>query len=367
MESYIVMTLFEFLVLNLTIEHKMKNMKSIFSLLLVATLFACACNSTKPTTTDVKNSNNPTSKMVLTVTDIKNEKDGQTISLKDDKGEKYTTVISIPNGNFVELEVGNRISLDAEEILEMHPAIIVSKNIVVLDGDSDYEFSYEKMEEETIWINARLTEAQGSWGQLMDCYQIQTGEKLKKDGKWDVICDEIKYFTYVEGYYYRIKMNKKWIENHEHLMDRSPYDLELLGVIEKEKDPTYVNPVKTVVSTNKQIYKVGEPIELSFEVKNTGSKAYTFLPWGTPIEDRLTGDCLEVKLNGKTIDYSGIMVKRMAPTEKDYITLKAGENAKNSINLLEGYKLTSPGKYSIQFRETYDGIPASNVVEILVE
>ncbi|RXG31826.1 hypothetical protein [Leeuwenhoekiella marinoflava] len=134
----------------------------------------------------------------------------------------------------------------------------------------------------------------------------------------------------------------------------------------EDKDTTD-NSVHTIISTNKSIYIKDEAIELSLEVKNTGNKPYTFLPWGTPIENKFTGACLKVTHNNKNIDYTGIMVKRVSPTEKDYITLESGEIAVGKVNLLDGYHLDENGVYTIQFEERYNGLPESNTIKIEIK
>lgn len=343
-------------------KKKLKMRQTTFiSLLFSLALLIASCNT--PKAGDSEEGQN--SRMEFTVTKIQNEKDGQSIFMQDDKGGQYTTIISIPNGNWIDLTVGDRISLVATEILESHPAQIISKDIKVIEHQTN--MGYEKIEEETYWIHARKKEALGIWEQPVSCFQYQTGTTINKNAEWKLLCEEIEYFDYKEGYYYQIKVLKKWLENHENLMDRVPYDLELVTVVSKEKDETYVHPVKTTIRTNKKSYKLGEAIQLTLEVNNTAASPYTFLPWGTPIENRFTGDCLTVTLNGKELPYTGIMVKRMAPTDKDYITLQQRENTSGQVNLLDGYKLTEKGLYKVQFKEQYNGIPASNVVELRVE
>ena len=61
------------------------------------------------------------------------------------------------------------------------------------------------------------------------------------------------------------------------------------------------------------------------------------------------------------------MVKRKPPTEKDYITLKTGAVTKGKVNLLDGYKLTEKGTYTIQFMEANKSLPKSNSIKIEVE
>lgn len=227
-------------------------MKTLTGFLLALIIFAVySCSTTQKSATLKKNS-----RMEFTVTKIQNEMDGQTLFLKDDNGNKYTTVISIPNGNFVEVKKGNRISLIVKDLIKMKPIAIVSRDIKIL------------------------------------------------------------------------------------------------------------NPIETKIVTDKTTYKVGEPIILSMEVKNTGKKSYTFLPWKTPIENTFTGECLNITHNNKIIEYSGIMVKRMPPTKKDFITLKTGETATGKVNVLDGYQLTEKGIYTIEFKEEHKGLPKSNSIKI---
>ena len=241
----------------------MKRITRILIILALLTIYSC---NTTP-----KNKTNSSNRLEFTVSKIQNEKDGQTVFLKDDKNVVYTTIISPANDNFVDLEVGNRISLIAKKIMENDPAQIIST------------------------------------------------------------------------------------------------DIKVLNQISESKDTAYISPIKTKISTNKNIYKIGESIELSMEVKNTGEKPYTFLPWGTPVENRFTRRCLKITHNNKTIDYSGITVKRVPPTEKDYITLKTAKTAIGKVNLLKGYKLTEKGVYSIQFEETYKGLPISNIIKVEIK
>ena len=72
--------------------------------------------------------------MEFTVTKIQNEMDGQTIFLKNDKKEKYKTIISPANGNFVELNVGDKISIKVESTIKSTPTQLISKNIRVMNN-----------------------------------------------------------------------------------------------------------------------------------------------------------------------------------------------------------------------------------------
>jgi hypothetical protein len=257
--------------------------------------------------------------------------------------------------------------LTAESTIQSTPIQIISKDIQVLSSHPPNTTQYEKTEKVIYWINSRKTKANDMSGNTMECLQYQLSEVLNKSANWKVLCDDIINFDYKEGTYYKIQVLKKWLKNHENLMDRTPYDFELIKVVSKEKDENYINPIKTIITTNKEVYSIDEPIILSLEVKNTDKKPYTFLPWGTPLEKRLTKNCIQITHNGTPIPYIGILVKRIPPTEKDYVTLTINESLTGEINLQNDYKLTEKGTYKIQFKETYKGLPASNTVTINVK
>ncbi len=67
------------------------------------------------------------------ITKIEQEKDGQMLFLKNDKNEVFTTIISIPNGNYIEVDQGNKIALEIIEVIKMKPPIIISKNIQLIE------------------------------------------------------------------------------------------------------------------------------------------------------------------------------------------------------------------------------------------
>lgn len=66
------------------------------------------------------------------ITKIRAEKDGQTLFLENDKGKVYTTIISFANGNFIEVNQGDKISLEIKDIIKMKPPAIISKNIRIV-------------------------------------------------------------------------------------------------------------------------------------------------------------------------------------------------------------------------------------------
>lgn len=84
-------------------------------------LMAISCNPSKNIGTYFK------------VSRVEPGKDGQTLYLTDGDGKQYTTVISIPNGNFTEVHQGDTVKLDITEVLDTEPTILITKSVEVLD------------------------------------------------------------------------------------------------------------------------------------------------------------------------------------------------------------------------------------------
>lgn len=200
------------------------------------------------------------------VTHILNESDGQTITLRDNNKNEYKTVISIANGNWIFLDIGDIITLEIEDIIDFKPQQIISKNI---------------------------------------------------------------------------------------------------KIIRKENTDEYI---ECTISTEKHSYNPGEPIELEMKVKNFGNEPFTFLPWKTPVENCFTGEFLTVVFEKDTLDYQGILVKRLPPITEDYITVMPNKSIQGKVNLLDGYQLTKKGFYTIQFNNnSTENLPKSNKLIIQIK
>lgn len=93
-------------------------------LVLVLLLLVSTCNQ-------VENKDNL---QVLTVVKVKPEKDGETVALKDEKGGKYTMIVSIPNlgENYIHLEVGDKVKVEGG-YAESYPVQIFAKKITKVE------------------------------------------------------------------------------------------------------------------------------------------------------------------------------------------------------------------------------------------
>lgn len=111
----------------------------------------------------------------------------------------------------------------------------------------------------------------------------------------------------------------------------------------------------------KSAYKVGDSVMLKFTVYNPTDSAIKFCKWHTPFEP-LMSKYLEVKdASGEEAAYKGPMAKRIMPPPADaYISVAAKDSTVVTVDLLKGYDITKPSKYTI----TYQG---SNISGLTVK
>lgn len=121
---------------------------------------------------------------------------------------------------------------------------------------------------------------------------------------------------------------------------------------------TEAHPIFAKLKINNTI-KTGEQVNLKFTVYNEADTAQQFCKWHTPFEPLLS-KYLDVKgENGEEVAYKGPMAKRMMPQPADsYIKVNPKDSLSIDVDLLKGYDLKNPGKYTI----TYVGQNMSGLV-----
>lgn len=101
--------------------------------------------------------------------------------------------------------------------------------------------------------------------------------------------------------------------------------------------------------TAPQAVRLAEPlVPLGFTLRNEGFGAITVLRRQTPLEGIL-GDLFDVTLEGARRQYRGRMVKRGPPGAHEYVTIAPGSHAHATVDLAEGYDLSSLGRYRVRF------------------
>jgi len=98
-------------------------------------------------------------------------------------------------------------------------------------------------------------------------------------------------------------------------------------------------------------YSQIESLDLIFEITNDSKDTIRLLTWNTPLEG-FKSDCLDVRRNGKSIPYVGMMVKRGSPEPNDYIIIEPGNSVSKKIDIGEGYCIAISGMIVVGFVNT---------------
>lgn len=100
------------------------------------------------------------------------------------------------------------------------------------------------------------------------------------------------------------------------------------------------------IDTDKKIYHSNEQVQLSFQLTNNNDYDVYVLNWHTPLEG-LYNRYLVVSVDGKEVDYRGIMAKRGNPTADSYILVVAGQSVSSTVEISSGYDTSIPGRYLV--------------------
>lgn len=110
-------------------------------------------------------------------------------------------------------------------------------------------------------------------------------------------------------------------------------------------------------------YRLGDPIMVKFEIRNTGRETCRMLTWGTP----LGGDPLNfltVTQDDVELEYDGRLVNHGDPAKDDYITLEPGACRSAEVDISRLYPVDLPGEYAATLTTTLaDAYPVTNKAE----
>ncbi|MGK0291901.1 MAG: hypothetical protein ACI9U1_000276 [Porticoccaceae bacterium] len=105
-------------------------------------------------------------------------------------------------------------------------------------------------------------------------------------------------------------------------------------------------------------------VQIDATLTNGLAHSISFSAWNTPFSSQITGRVFKVekridvpKFGGQNVGgdytlvpYTGIMLKRGAPSTQDYLTLEPGQQISNSLDITAAYGFTERS----QLRVTYD-------------
>ena len=106
--------------------------------------------------------------------------------------------------------------------------------------------------------------------------------------------------------------------------------------------------VKVTLNFEKNQFAYDENVPVNIAITNQSKSSVKILRWLTPF-DGVKEDLFIVTVDGKPVEYIGAHYKRAAPTEKDYVTLKAGETFDSTVDLAGYYDLSQTGFYQVNY------------------
>lgn len=105
---------------------------------------------------------------------------------------------------------------------------------------------------------------------------------------------------------------------------------------------------------------------LQCSVTSTLANPITILPWNTPLESRLLGAYFTVYTDkGDSLPYQGLMVKRAAPEESDYLVISPNEPLNNQIELTQAYRFCAATQYTIEYH-AQQTTPSGHVLKLMM-
>jgi len=105
------------------------------------------------------------------------------------------------------------------------------------------------------------------------------------------------------------------------------------------------------LSVSQGEFDSSQDVWVTVTLSNDTQHTVRVLKWFTPV-DGVEEALFVVKRDGQPVAYIGPRYKRAAATEKDYISLKAGESVTSAVNLGEYYDLSQSGLYEVAYGVT---------------
>ena len=103
-------------------------------------------------------------------------------------------------------------------------------------------------------------------------------------------------------------------------------------------------PISLDMACNKALSAVA----CSFEFTNNANQDLYLLKRNTPLEG-LKSQFVSVSLDGRQLEYEGILIYRLPPTKDEFVLLKAGESISASVQITDVFSIDTDGLYTVQY------------------
>src|SRR5262245_16838463 len=94
----------------------------------------------------------------------------------------------------------------------------------------------------------------------------------------------------------------------------------------------FAQQVSVELSMARDAFRQGEPLQVTYTIKNQEARPVSVLKWNTPLEG-LIGNPFVVQQAGAERQYYGVMVARLAPSAKDWAVIPANGSVSAAVDL----------------------------------
>lgn len=104
-----------------------------------------------------------------------------------------------------------------------------------------------------------------------------------------------------------------------------------------------IEPIKTN-------YDASDALMVEIRYTNVSDLPIRFLMRGTALEKQINEDFLEISSQGRLLPYVGRHVKRLPPTESEYISIEPDQSVSATVDIGEAYPMFEKGQYHIVYK-----------------
>ena len=108
--------------------------------------------------------------------------------------------------------------------------------------------------------------------------------------------------------------------------------------------------IAVTIQPAQSTFSASDSLSVIIRYTNVSNSSIRMLTRGTALENEINENFLTVKYQGQALAYSGRHVKRLPPTDSDYISLSPGQSASGTIDLSSGYPMFKKGIYEVSYK-----------------
>ena len=106
--------------------------------------------------------------------------------------------------------------------------------------------------------------------------------------------------------------------------------------------------IAVTITPTKVSFGPQEDLMVTVSYTNVTDSDIRLLKWGTGLDGRIGPNIINLKFEGMSLAYTGILVKRLPPTESDFVILSANKTLSAKVSLDLSYAINLQGQYLME-------------------